>query len=386
MADNIIYKGRGTPEMYDDYMDFINYVFGFNGNEQDFKKLLPKLYNPECNPCYNNYVVTENGKLKAAIGAFDSELVVGSETLKCRGIGNVAVHPYSRSKGYMIDCMNLALQDMIKDGVDYSILGGQRQRYNYFGFDYCGIEYNVHIDSTNIRHCFRDVPFTKLELHNVKADETELIDKMYQSHLTRGMRTVRSREQFHDVCISWRTPVYAILKEGEYIGYYVGNLQELTLNDMNDFDDVVRNYIACYGSVSIQIPDWRQDMLTKAIRIGGNYSVGHSDMFNVFNYKRFISALLEFEASYKPMLNGELTVLIHGYAVDEKLKITTRREKCDGRYTSVENYDGECELELTHIEAIAFFFGIFSPYRTKISAEIANALPIPLYVENADHV
>ena len=61
MADTIIYKGRGNAEMYDDYMDFINYVFGFNGNEQDFKKLLPKLYNPECDPCYNNYVVTENG-------------------------------------------------------------------------------------------------------------------------------------------------------------------------------------------------------------------------------------------------------------------------------------------------------------------------------------
>ena len=41
MADTIIYKGRGNAEMYDDYMDFINYVFGFNGNEQDFKKLLP---------------------------------------------------------------------------------------------------------------------------------------------------------------------------------------------------------------------------------------------------------------------------------------------------------------------------------------------------------
>ena len=92
MADTIIYKGRGNAEMYDDYMDFINYVFGFNGNEQDFKKLLPKLYNPECDPCYNNYVVTENGKLKAAIGAFDSEVTVGGEVLKCRGIGNVAVH------------------------------------------------------------------------------------------------------------------------------------------------------------------------------------------------------------------------------------------------------------------------------------------------------
>ncbi|MCR5683708.1 MAG: GNAT family N-acetyltransferase, partial [Clostridiales bacterium] len=103
MSDPILYKGRGTPEMYDDLMDFMNYVFGFNGNEKDFKKLLPKLYKPEYDPCHSNYVVTENGKLKAAIGAFDSDLSVDGEILRSRGIGNVAVHPYSRSKGYMKD-------------------------------------------------------------------------------------------------------------------------------------------------------------------------------------------------------------------------------------------------------------------------------------------
>lgn len=50
MADTIIYKGRGNAEMYDDYMDFINYVFGFNGNEQDFKKLLPSSTIPNATP------------------------------------------------------------------------------------------------------------------------------------------------------------------------------------------------------------------------------------------------------------------------------------------------------------------------------------------------
>ena len=63
MSEIKIYKGRGSAEMRDDYIDFINYVFGFNGNSSDFPKLLPKLYKPEYHPCENNYVVTENGKL-----------------------------------------------------------------------------------------------------------------------------------------------------------------------------------------------------------------------------------------------------------------------------------------------------------------------------------
>ena len=72
------------------------------------------------------------------------------------------------------------------------------------------------------------------------------------------MRTLRPRDRFYDICVSWRTPLRAIFKNGEYIGYFVGDLQELTLNNPEDFDDVVRNYVRNYGSVEIRIPDWRE--------------------------------------------------------------------------------------------------------------------------------
>mgnify|MGYP000271967508 CR=1 FL=1 len=77
--DKNIYYGRGNAGMYDDYMDFINYVFGFNGNSSDFKKLLPKLYRPEDDPAGNSYVAVEDGKLKAAVGAFDLDVSVDGE-------------------------------------------------------------------------------------------------------------------------------------------------------------------------------------------------------------------------------------------------------------------------------------------------------------------
>lgn len=40
MNDPILYKGRGYPEMYDDLMDFMNYVFGFDGNGSDRKSVV----------------------------------------------------------------------------------------------------------------------------------------------------------------------------------------------------------------------------------------------------------------------------------------------------------------------------------------------------------
>ena len=117
MSDIKIYKGRGTADMREDFLDFINLVFGFNGRDKDFLKFLPKLYKEEYAPCENNYVVTENGKLKAAIGVFPRAMQVLDETLSVHGVGNVAVHPNSRSKGYMKDLLYQAVQDMIDSGV-----------------------------------------------------------------------------------------------------------------------------------------------------------------------------------------------------------------------------------------------------------------------------
>ncbi len=383
MSEPIIYKGRGYPELYDDLMDFMNYVFGFNGNSSDFKKLLPKLYARDCDPCYANYVVTEDGKLKAAIGAFDSVLNVNGEQLVCRGIGNVAVHPYSRSKGYMIDCMNMALSDMIRDGVDFSILGGRRQRYGYFGFDAIGAEYNVSINRTNMRHVFRNVPFTELEFVNVGADDTELLDKMFALHNTRPLHTERSREKFYDIARSWCKPVRAILKEGEFIGYFCGDLCELTLCDMSDFNDVIRNYINEYGDVTLDIAAWDKPLIEAAMAVCEGTEIGTCDMFNILNYKRFVGAFLRFKTSFEVIADGTLTLFIHGYAGDCKLCLNV----CDNVATVTElDPAAECELELTHKEAEQLLFGLYSPYTSRLSPELRSWFPLPLYVENADHV
>ena len=104
MKEPIVCHRIGDISMQDDYMDFINYVFGFNGNSSDFYKLLPKLYKPEYNPCANSYVTLEDGKIKAAIGAFDIGISVCGTKLLCRGIGNVAVHPFSRQR---VICVSL---------------------------------------------------------------------------------------------------------------------------------------------------------------------------------------------------------------------------------------------------------------------------------------
>jgi hypothetical protein len=90
---------------------------------------------------------------------------------------------------------------------------------------------------------------------------------MYELHGTRPLRTNRPREQFLDIARSWRKPVRAILKDGEFIGYFCGDLNELTLTDMAYFNDVIRNYIRKYGDVHMNIAAWENEMYEAAMAL-----------------------------------------------------------------------------------------------------------------------
>lgn len=379
---SVFYKGRGTPEMYDDLMDFMNYVFGFDGDGKDFKKLLPKCYKREYDPCYNNYVVTEDGKLRAAIGAYDADLCVNGEILKTRGIGNVAVHPYFRSKGYMKDCMHMALRDMIEDGVDISLLGGQRQRYQHFGFEQAGAQYVVSVDRGNLRRAFENVPVPDYELRDVGEADTDLIGKMYALHSARNYRMIRSRETFFDIARSWRSNVTAILKDGEFRGYFTGDLNELTLTDPAALTDVVRNYVKQRGDVSIDVPAWETDIVGVLRSFGGGISYGNSEMFNILNYRHVTEVLLKYKASREILEDGELTLLIHGFAGDERFHIAVKENE-----VTVETSAAGAALELEHLEAISFLTGIFSHQREALlPPPIRSWFPLPLFTDPADHV
>jgi len=381
MSEVKIFKGRASAEMYDELMDVLNYTFGFSSSDYDFQKLLPKLYASKEYACHNNYVIAENGRIKAAVGAYNDILTVCGEEIKCRGIGNVAVHPYSRSKGYMIECMNMSIDDMIRDGIDISFLGGHRQRYGYFGFEDGCPRYNVRITSVSAHHYFKNVVTDAVEIKDVAAEDTKTIDKIFELYNTRPLRSIRSRESFYTTLRSWTHQPRAFFIGGEFVGYGIGGINELTLTDIKHFDSVIRTFIEIHGDINLGIPTWNTELFEAACKIGDCPSINESYMLSIFNYKKVIGALLKFKSSIETLPDGEFTVLIHGYSGDCKLKISV-----SGGVSSVEDYAGDPDIELEHKDAAKFFFGIHSPEWKKLPYSIRAWLPLPLFVEDADHV
>ena len=124
----------GKASDREDIIDFINMVFSQTGQPHDFKILLPKLYADDSDTSACHFLAKEDGKIKAVVGLFPTEHVTGGQRLKIGHIGSVSVHKYARGRGYMKQLMAMAYDAAKHGGYDALVLGGKKNRYQYFGF------------------------------------------------------------------------------------------------------------------------------------------------------------------------------------------------------------------------------------------------------------
>jgi predicted N-acetyltransferase YhbS len=147
MGDTVIRLSAGD---YEPCTAFLDRVFAEH-RPHDFKALLPTIYRPTDAHMRHNLAVKRHGDLVAVVGLFPMTLHLGGTPLRVAGIGGVSVDPAYRGDGLMRLLMDEAMAD-IRANYDLGWLGGQRQRYGYFGFERCGAELTFTVDLRSIKH------------------------------------------------------------------------------------------------------------------------------------------------------------------------------------------------------------------------------------------
>ncbi|MCX7705817.1 MAG: GNAT family N-acetyltransferase, partial [bacterium] len=77
-------------------------------------------------------------RIASLIGIYPQKIVLNGRKTTIGGIGSVSTHPDFRNKGYMKILMDFCIEEMKKRNYSFSILGGDRQRYNFWGYETCG--------------------------------------------------------------------------------------------------------------------------------------------------------------------------------------------------------------------------------------------------------
>lgn len=380
-----ITKGFGTKNDEKELIETLDEVF-FSEEDINFLFLLPKLYKEQYNSAEKNIILKEDGVIKAAIGCYPINVTAAGKELKLMGIGNVAVTKDCRRKGYMIDLMNMSLEHMIAEGYDYSLLGGQRQRYEYFGYVPAGSGVNFTINKGNISRIRNGNTETKFTCRKLDGNDTDALAEIKALYDKSPFRAERTQENIFDILCSWGCSPYAVYCGDKFKGYFSmkkNYLAEIKAVDTEDLLDIILCIMEASEneSVSFTVPVYDTATCDFMVKRCCGMSLCHVEQLNIFNYAKFIEAFLTVKAERMNLCSGTLNVLVHGYAKDEKLAITV-----DGKTVTVEETDAEPDVELDKLEAVAFFAGQYAVKRLSLPSFAQNWFPVDFFMYGLDNV
>ncbi len=368
---------KAHPGEENKLLDFANYVFSQAHRPHDFRTLLPKVYGEGVLNASIHYVAhDEIGDIRAMIAALPQHLSVCGRKLFLGSVGTVSVHPYARGEGHMKHLMKLMEDDCRAQGMDALVLGGRRQRYNYFGFEEAGANALFTVDRVNLRHALdaqNDTPFHFVQL----SDNCDpLVQKCFELYQKGPVNGARPREEYLRYMHSWQGELYAVMKNDAFAGalqicgQVVRNIGELLLNDENDLPAVLKKWLVSHPEMdSVSITAWPFEKQRIAILEGfaEDMCIGHGQMIRILNFKNVLNAVMTLNALSKPLENGSVVMKADG----QQFRLTVR----DG-VVSVEDTSDAPDITLDALSAERL---LFLPTRFLLSPNPAfkNWLPLP---------
>lgn len=368
---------KGRPEDHMDIVDFIGMVF-----REDFLVTESKLYLDRPELAEKHHLVFEDDRIKAVVGNFPISLNVAGRKLPCYGIGSVAVHPYTRGKGYMKLLMNNALKEAEQEGAALMMLGGKRQRYEYFGFTKCGTVYSFTLDQ-NVRRHLKHIPSDEVELLPL-SDHKEYLRDCIRLWETQPLYADRKAEDLCDILQTCDSTGYLILMRGEFLGFCSihcsGGVNELTLTDYSYSANVLMKLCEKIGqSFTVKVFPHQRKLIRTLNMIAQGHSLSPDPSFNVLDYPRVIEAFLTLKGMNEPLIDGRLVIEVAEkgrYAVEVK----------DGAVSVTETSD-KPQISLDHIRMMVRLFSPFGQIGEEgLTPEMRYWLPIPLYLPRCDDV
>lgn len=382
-----LYIGRGKDQDNAALLAFLDEVFFVSeGSDTRFLTLLPKIYKDKYRPAYNNFVVQQpDGVFRAAIGNFDNDMTVGGVNLKTCCIGNVAVGKAYRSKGYMIELMERSIEDMKQRGVALSYLGGQRQRYGYFGYENAGTCYNFGFSVNSLRHALHGIE-SGLTMEKLSPDDEEAIRFIDGVYAKAPVISRRPQDAYFDILCSWEDIPYLVKENGAPVGYAVlsdrlDHVCEFGLADSALLPRFVSAVLALCGKdcVGFTVAPYETEKLDFFTKNASWMNVNHCESVLLLDWKTVLAAYLNAKAAYETLCDGELTVRIHGKAGDETLQLAVRDNA-----VSVTAFDGQPDCELDCLAAVRAFFSNYPADRAAFPPEVRQWLPLPMFFSSRD--
>lgn len=401
---------RLTAADFDEAMDFMNMVFSMSGGATDFQRLLPKVYQPDDRLMQAHYAIRRAGRIRAVVGAYPMTLQAGPAEWSINGIGGVCTHPGEQKSGLMRQLMTAVLADMEREGCVLSILGGQRQRYGYFGYEKAGTSLSFQISKTNLRHFFRgqnqvEFRFIRVSpdhlLHDPQqADQIRQWQALMKSwHDRQPIHILRPEADFLTVLSSWYARIWlAEDLAGQPAGYLVTDrdgliVKELIAASADRVFPIAVSWIERQptDSVTFTLPPWNLEAIAFFGRVCENCSVSSAGNYRINNWPALLSSLLLVKGGQQPLPDGVLHLGVEDPGAIKVYELAWQAGRADCRETPAAGAD----LLLDRLTATRLVLGPLTPMQVapqiaaikpEISRLLSSWFPLPLAWPSPDGV
>lgn len=319
---------NAKPEEFLDCIDLGNTVFSQSSRPHNFSRMIPKVYAEDKNNAFIHKVaVSEDGRLRAQIACLPQTLSICGYLLRAGFIGTVSVHPRARGEGHMKALMNAWLEEM-RETCDLSALGGQRQRYEYFGYTHGGQQMVYTVNSANIRHALRDAdasPFSFSPLEETPG----AMDLALSLHNARIARVDRSADLFADILHTFGEQPLAVCKNGKPVGYLLLSedgraILELALSQWEDFEPMLKAYMQSTGTQELTIPTpvWDTELNRRLGAFAESCRLEQNEMFRIFQFANVLEAYLTLKLRTEGLTHGVFSAVLNGQPVTVRVDET----------------------------------------------------------------
>lgn len=305
---------------HDELMGFLGRAYQ---ETQPFNHIFPSLYQPTDEHMGCLWAQRRDGRLAAVAGLFPIRLLNRDDVLEIAGVGGVAVDPQCRNQGLMRRLVAHLRSRIVECGYPVSYLGGQRQRYRYWGWERCGTVYQFSISPANIKHEPESLGPRSHVISEMSADELSQARQPIQRLRERcAVRCAREHSPLENYLrFRGATVLRAHTADAAWSGYAAFDPGRCELHEVAALGpDAALALVGgaaarCCGDrcLTALVPTYADRATIQAIGgVAETSEITHGGNWQVFDWPETVRFMLAVQLRARPLPRGSIIVAVRG--------------------------------------------------------------------------
>lgn len=287
----------------------------------DFRKSVPLLYANSIDYSSIHYVIEDNkGKFISQAANLVRTININNNQILFGNVGTVSTLPICQGKGLMSMLMKQIEEDDIKNNVCFSVLIGDRKRYNHFGYEKVGYVFKFHVTRRLIN------ANSDLKIRKISKTSSD-INKLYEIYLKNSKIVLRTKENFYLALKAKKCDIYSICDKENIIGYFSYQAQENYIKEfyITDITKTEQSLNTIFSSLKLIDTNFIVNPLdinyvNELSKFSKEISIFDEIQIKVYNLPQFITMLFELNKEVVRYENNCYTFNIDGESYKIKIK------------------------------------------------------------------